>query len=216
MEKKKKPSKVQMENRIKNALLFVTKDKDYIGVYFDDKGLRLECTSDFAVVSTNFHRHVFSSVTSSGLSRPYMYIRRFITLANEYCQPEKDENGNVSRSYVKLMETLKEREDNTEYNIAWYIDKWLYNIFQPLYSIGEDTASTFLVYEDFLHNIARNDVILSEKTDDITNKQFVERVLKDMDEFTKNIEEQIIFPKKTDEEIIQEEVQALQEQEIQD
>ena len=35
-------TKGDMERRMRNALVLVPKDKDYMGIYFDDKGLRLE------------------------------------------------------------------------------------------------------------------------------------------------------------------------------
>ena len=69
---KQKETKGDLERRMRNAIVLVPKDKYYQGIYFDDKGLRLEVTGDFAIVTTGFHRHVFSSFTSQGASRPYI------------------------------------------------------------------------------------------------------------------------------------------------
>lgn len=207
----KKPTKGDMERRMRNALVFITKDKDYKAVYFDDKGVRLEVTGDYAIISTAFHRHVFGAITAQGDSRPYLYTRRFIEIALENDCTVKDANGQVTRSYSKLMAMLKEKEDQTEFRVAWYFDLWLNNIFHPLYGIGETEIESFLVYESYLHNLARNKIILSEKTEDITNKTFIEQIGKELMEFTKDVDEHVVFHKKTDEELKKEEIDALAE-----
>lgn len=208
---KKKITNGQLQNRLRNAILHIDKTKDTQSVFFDDKGLRLTVNEDFAIISTAFHRHVFGALTSRGESRPYIYTRRFIEIALENDCMVKDENGNVTRSYIKLMEVLKQKENQEEFRIAWYVDLWLNNIFHPLYGIGETEAESFLVYESYLHNIARNKIILSEKVEDITNKQFIERIGQELVEFTKGIDEHVVFPKKTDKERQQEEINALSE-----
>lgn len=208
---KKQMTKGEIERRIRNSIVFITKDKDYKVVYFDDKGLRLEVTADYAVISTSFHRHVFGAITAQGESRPYLYTRRFIEIALENDCTVKDANGQTTRSYGKLMAMLKEKEDQAEFHLAWYFDLWLNNIFHPLYGIGETETEAFLVYESYLHNIARNKIILSEKVEDITNKQFIEQIGKELVEFTKDIDEYVVFHKKTDEERKQEEINALGE-----
>lgn len=205
-------TKGDLERRMRNAIVLVPKDKDYQGVYFDDKGLRLEVTGDFAVITTGFHRHVFNNFTSQGVSRPYLYTKRFIDLALTNDCTVKDAKGNVTRSYGKLLAILKEKEDKSEFNVAWYIDLWLNNIFHPLYAIGETEAESFLVYESYLHNVARNKVIMSEKINDMTNISFIDEVLKEVKLFTEGIAERTIFKKQTDEEKVKAEVEALQEQ----
>jgi hypothetical protein len=82
-----------------------------------------------------------------------------------------------------------------------------------LYGIGETEVESFLVYEDYIHNIARNAILLSEKTDDMTNKQFLQKVIDNIKEFTDNLEENVLFHKKTDEQMMQENIEAIQEQE---
>ena len=63
-----------------------------------------------------------------------------------------------------------------------------------------------------MHNIARNQVILSEKINDLTNFQFIDETMALVKKFTEGMEEKVIFVKKTDEEKMQEEIEALQEQ----
>lgn len=205
---KKKLTKAQLERRIQTAIVLVPKDKDTQTIFFSDKGLRLTTTSDYAIVETGYHRHIFDVITSGGMSRPYIYTRRFIEIAlNNDCQVGD------GYSYAKLMETLKAKADRSEYNIAVYYDWWCYNVFAPLYSIGESEAESFLVYEDYVHNISRNSILLAEKPEDITNKQFVDKLLEKEKEIVGGIDERVIFPKKTDEQVAQENIDAIQEQE---
>ena len=211
MPQEKQATKGDLERRMRNSLVFITRDKDYKAVYFDDKGVRLEVTADYAIISTSFHRHIFGSLTAQGESRPYLYTRRFIEIALENDCTVKDAQGNTTRSYGKLMAVLKEKEDQTEFRVAWYFDLWLNNVFHPLYSIGETEIESFLVYESYLHNLARDKIILSEKTEDITNKSFIEQIGKELMEFTKDVDEHVVFPKKTDEERKKEEIDALAE-----
>lgn len=211
-QKKKSPTKGQLEMRIKNALVFIPRDKSYMGIYFDDKGLRIEVTEDYCVISTGFHRHVFYCVTSSGYSRPWMYTKRVTEIANENIDAIaiKDKKGNVvGHSFQKLLDVLKEKENKSEYNIAIFYSWFLYNIFQPLFSIGEDNVSSFLVYEDYLHNIARNAILLEEKNEDMSNKQFLDKMMGNILDFTKDMEESVLFHKKSDEEVMKENVEAL-------
>lgn len=208
---KQKETKGDIERRMRNALVLVPKDKEYMGVYFDDKGLRLEVTADFAVITTGFHKHVFTNFTSQGVSRPYLYTKRFIEIALANDCTIKDAKGNVTRSYGKLLGILNEKEDKKEFQVAWYIDLWLNNIFHPLYGIGESEAESFLVYETFLHNTARNKVIFSEKIDDMTNIGFVNAVTNEERKFIEGITERVVFKKKTDAEKMKENIEATQE-----
>jgi len=210
---KKSLTKGDLERRIKNAVVLVPRDKDTISIYFDDKGLRLDVTQDYAVISTGFHRHVFNSYTAQGVSRPWLYVKRFIEIALANDCTVKDAKGETTRSYGKLMAILKEKEDKTEYNVCWYIDLWFNNIFHPLYGIGETEAESFLVYESYLHNIARNHIILSEKVNGMTNLEFINAVVDDVKKFTEGIDERVIFQAKSDEQKMQENIDALQEHE---
>lgn len=212
---KKKQTKGDLERRMRNAIVLVPKDKEYMGIYFDDKGLRLEVTSDFAVITTGFHRHVFDNITSQGVSRPYLYTKRFIEIALENDCMVKDEKGNATRSYAKLFSLLDKKEDKSEFNVCWYYDLWLNNIFHPLFAIGETESESFLVYESFLHNVARNKAIMSEKVDDMTNLAFVDTVCNEEKKFVEGIGERVIFKKKTDNEKLEEEIAARHEQDVQ-
>ena len=206
MEQKKKPTNAQLQKRIENAIVFVPKTKDTISIFFSDKGVRLVADSDGCVIETNYHRHVYSNITSAGVSRPYLYTKRIIEIANDNLDAIKTESG---YSYQRLIDVLKEKEDKSEYNIVVCYEWFLFNVFQPLYGIGETEIESFLVYEDYMHNIARNAILLSEKTEDITNKQFIQKVIDNIKEFTSELEERVLFPKKTDEQVMKDEIEAI-------
>ena len=216
MEKQnKKPTNAQLERRIKDALVFIPKDKSCKEIYFDDKGLRLQVTDDACIISTSFHRHVFYAVTSNGYSRPYLYTKRFVEMALENDCTVTDKNGNpVGHSYGMLMNILKEKEDKTEYNIATYCDWWMFCLFQPLYSIDENAASQWLVYFNYMHSIAINSIVLDEHKEDMTNVDFVKKYLELMSEFTKDIEPNVILHKETEAEAVENEAKAMAEEQI--
>ena len=209
----KKPTNAQLQNRINSAIVFVQKDKDTKSIFFDDKGLRLTATMDYAIVATNFHQHVFNAVNANGYSRPYLYVKRFIDIALENDCIIKDKKGNASYSYAKLFDTLKKKEDQRDYNIAFVVDMWLFNIFSNLYSIDETTTSLGIVWEEYMHNIAKNQVILDEHKEGLTNVQYVNSILDLEKSFLEGIKEETLFEAISDEERMKQEMEALQQQE---
>ena len=209
-QKKTKPTNAQLQRRIANALIHIDKTKDTESIFFSDKGLRLTVNEDYAIIATGFHRHVFNNFTSSGISRPYLYTKRVIEIANENLKDIEVDGG---YSFQRLLEVLKAKEDKSEYNIVTYVLWWLEIIFAPLYSIDESEAGSFLVYEAYLHHIARQSVLLSEKKEDMTNKQFFDEVIKNMQEFIVGIDERVIFHKMSDEEMAQANIEALTQNE---
>lgn len=211
---KKKPTKGDIERKIRNAIVFVPKDKDTESIYFSDKGLRLTATMDYVVIATGFHCHVFSSVTTGGFSRPYMYTKRLIEIALGNDCVVKDDKGNSGYSYAKLFEVLKAKEDKTEYNVAMYTDWWLAIIFAPLYAIDENAASQFNVYHKYLSHIATQNIFLSEHKEGLTNKEFVEKHNELMKDLLKGLQENPIFEPLSDEDMAKKEMEALREQEV--
>ena len=210
MEKKTtKPTNAQLQRRIEKAVVHIDRTKELKEIYFSDKGLRLQVSDGFAVISTGHHKHIFDYIAGNGVSRPWIYTNRVVEIALE--NECKTDSG---YSFTKLLETLKAKEDQAEYNICVFAEWWIFNCFQPLFSIGETEAESFLVYESYIHNLARNHIILSEKVDDITNKQFIERVTELMKEFTSNVDERVVFPKKTDEEVMKENLEAASAMEL--
>lgn len=207
----KRETKATIERKIKNAIVFVPKDKETISTFFSDKGVRLTVTSDTAVVAFGFSQTVYNIFTAAGISRPYLYTKRVIEIANEHLEEIKTDNG---YSFQRLLDVLKEKEDKAEYNIVTYFSLFLLNLHSPQFGIAEDDVSSFLVYEDYIHNIAKNSILLDVRNEDLTNKQFIDKMIANIKEFTDNLEESVLLHKKSDEEIVKEEIEAVQEQEL--
>ena len=206
----KKETRATIERKIKNAVVFVPKDKGTISIFFSDKGVRLTATMDNAVVAFGYSQTVYSNFTAAGISRPYLYTKRVIEIANENLKDIEVDGG---YSYQRLLDVLNEKEDKSEYNIVTYFSWFLQNLFSPQFGIAEDGVSSFLVYEDYIHNIAKNSVLLSEHNEDVTNKHFIDSVIAYIREFTDGLEESVLLHKKSDEEVMHENMEAIQEQE---
>lgn len=213
---KKKETNAQLKKRIEKALVHVEKTKDTKSVYFSDRGLRLTINEDCAIISTGFHKHIFNKITSSGISKPYMYTDMVIDLALENSCLVEDENviGEKYYSYQRLLDVLKNNEEkNYDYLIVYYYSMWLYNIYNPLYSISESESSSFVVFLTYVVNVATNSIILEEKKDDVTNRQIVNELCARIKKFTSDIDERVIFAKMTDEDFAKKEMEAMNEQE---
>lgn len=206
----KKETRAAIERKIKNAIVFIPKDKETASIFFSDKGVRLTATMDNAVVAFGYSQTVYSNFTAAGISRPYLYTKRIIEIANENLKDIEVDGG---YSFQRLLEVLKAKEDKSEYNIVTYFSWFLQNLFSPQFGIAEDEVSSFLVYEDYIHNIAKNSVLLSEHKEDVTNKQFIDSVIANIREFTDGLEESVLLHKKTDDELMKENMEAVQKQE---
>lgn len=210
MEQKKKPTNAQLQKRLERAVLHLDRTKNTQSIYWSDKGCRLTADDDYAIIAFGYSQTVFNNYNMSGVSRPWLYVKRIIEIATENEASIKTDNG---YSYQKLLEVLKEKEDKSQYNICVYFGWYLMCLYSPQFSIGETEIESFLVYEDYIHNIARNAILLSEKTEDMTNKQFIQKVFDNMKEFTDGLTESVLFQKKTDEERMKEEIEAIQQTE---
>ena len=210
----KKQTAAQLQRRLDKAVLHIDRTKNVRSVYFSDKGMRLTDCDDVVIIATGYHQHVFYKMTVSGFSRPCLYASRFIDFALENDCTVKDDKGNVSYSYTKLINVLKEKKDRTEYNIAVYCDWWFSIIFAPLYALDENAASQFNVYFTYMNHIATQHIFLSEHKDGMTNKQFVDEHDKLMKQFLENITEAPIFEPLSDEQRMKQEMEAMKEQEV--
>ena len=205
-ERKTKPTNKQLQRRIEKSPLHLDLTKSTKSIFFSDKGVRLTIDDDYAIVAFGYSQTVFSNYNISGISRPWLYVKRVIEIADENAKAMKTDTG---YSFALLLATLK---DKAEYNIITYFDWWLTNLFSPQFSIGETDIESFLVFEDYIHNIARNTILLDQRNEDMTNQQFIDRLIGHIKEFTADVQESVILHKKTDEQIMSENIAAEQEQ----
>lgn len=213
MEQKKKPTNAQLQKRLERAVLHLDRTKNTQSIYWSDKGCRLTADDDYAIIAFGYSQTIYSNFTAAGISRPYLYTKRIIEIANENLK-EIEVGGGYS--YQRLLDVLNEKEDKSEYNIVTYFSWFLQNLFSPQFGIAEDEVSSFLVYEDYIHNIAKNSILLDVRNEDLTNKQFIDKVIDNIKDFTDNLEESVLLHRKTDEEIVKENIEAAQEQELND
>lgn len=198
----KKVTKAQLEKKIANAVLFIEKTQETNSVYFSDKGMRLIVNDEVAIIETGHHRHVFSMLAQTEVSKPYLYTKRVVELALENDCTVKNERGEQFYSFARLLDVLKEKDESL-YNIAYYFQMWVQCIFFPLYMIGESEVEAFTVYLDFVSIIARNSIMLEEKNDSLSSKQFVEKYVENIKAYTATLQDVEIFKKMSDEEFVQ-------------
>lgn len=213
MEKRNsKPTNAQLLRRIQKSPLHLDFTKNTVSLYFSDKGLRLtvDDAEGYTLIATGYHTHYFQNWTSQGISRPYLYTKRVIEIANENLDAIKTESG---YSFQKLLDVLKAKDNKTEYNIVTYYGWWLMVIFDGLYSISEDEVSSWLVYFKYIGIIATNSILLDEHKENMTNKQFVEKFISLVKEYTGDIDERVLFKALTDEERMKQEIEAIQQTE---
>lgn len=210
-EKRTKPTNKQLQRRLEKSPLHLDFTKSTQSIFFSDKGVRLTIDDDYAIVAFGYSQTVYKNYTISGVSRPWLYTKRIIEIANENNEKIKTDNG---YSFQLLLDFLKGKSDHTEYNIVTYYDWWLSNLFSPQFSIGESDIESFLVYENYLHTIARNSILLDQHNEDMTNKQFLDKMIGIIKEFTADMGESVILHKKTDEQIMSENIAAEQEQDV--
>ena len=201
----KRPTNGQLQKRLERAVLHLDRTKNTKSIYWSDKGCRLTADDDYAIIAFGFSQTVYNNFTSAGISRPYLYTKRIIEIANENLKEIEVDGG---YSYQRLLDVLKEKEDKSEYNIVTYFSWFLQNLFSPQFGIAEDDVSSFLVYEDYIHNIAKNSILLSERNEDLTNKQFIDKMVANIKEFTDNLEETVLLHKKSDDELMKENMEA--------
>ncbi len=210
---KKKPTNAELQRRIDKALIHIDKTKDTQSIYFSDKGLRLTTTDEYAIIETNYHRHVFSAFTQNGYSRPWLYTKHVVETA---MQTNCESDGGYS--YQKMRDALNDGGKVDEYNLVTYYEWYIQTIFDPLYAIGESRMASFMVYESYIHILSKNGILLDEVADgeerDITSRQFIDMVCDKMKEFGDSTSDYIVIKKKNDEEIAKEEIAAMNEQEI--
>lgn len=210
-EKRTKPTNKQLQRRLEKSPLHLDFTKSTQSIFFSDKGVRLTIDDDYAIVAFGYSQTVYQNYTISGVSRPWLYTKRVIEIANENLKDIEVDGG---YSYQRLLDVLSKKEDKSEYHIVTYFSWFLQNLFSPQFGIAEDEVSSFLVYEDYIHNIAKNSILLDQHNEDMTNKQFLDKMIGILKVFAADMSESVILHKKTDEQIMNENIAAEQEQDM--
>lgn len=203
--KKQKPTLAQLQKKISNAIVFIEKDpKTYNSIYFDDRGLTLEATDDYAIVGRLSFRMVFNSIVSGGYSRVHLVVQKIIEMAHSYgCKVEK--NGTFINSYWKLWENIStsdkdEKEKLEDLSILSMFSSWIDVQQCTIFSLSERTQDVFTL--QFAHRaFALFFGILSKPYDkDMTNVDLMKEFDKELKSFIKENKETFVVLKKETEE----------------
>lgn len=169
MEQPKKKSKAQLENEIASAIVFVPK-KGAKTLRLDDRGITFTVTDDYTVVSTNYHRHVFSNYNSEGVVYIPYFVGAFIEIFERYKTfgRLKDDKGNViGFSFQKFMQETEGMLTRNEEVIIRRVDSWSLLISEPLYSLAPSDISELNRNIMFLSYLAKNGLLLAGHKDDL-------------------------------------------------
>jgi len=166
----KKPSKKQLEKKIEklgSAIIHIPQDDSYKSVYFEDMGVKLEITKEWAIYSRNFCVTSYTSTVSSGFSQPYQLISFIINLSEKYkCNRFED------------LKKLATNEEELEIIYVRCFEMWAYSLLQPQFECGLTSvgmSNLFLMYSSFL---SRTNVIFDIKNDMTKAELFNEYIKK--------------------------------------
>lgn len=210
-QQQRKPTNAQLERRLEKAVMHIDRTRDTKEVYFADRGLRVVVTQDEAVIATNFHNHVFLRMTSNGISLPYTYTNSIVDIALSLADDIRVKD-NMGMSFTRMMDTLeKDVTRTTDHLVCWLWDKWVFNINMPLYDIDSNSGSSFITFFRFLCNTAFTDIILGEKPQGMTTHGFINLFFDKVREFTKDLDDSVVWEAMSDEERMEKEIEAMGE-----
>lgn len=174
----KKISKAQLEKAVRTAIVYVPKTKDTRTLRIDDRGYTITITDDYTVVSTNFHRNVFSNFVSDGLSSPHVWLDMFVQICEKYHEHGeiKDEAGNVRAFSLKQMMAWDEFPQE-EYVIVEHTEAWLDTLTEGCFSIGDDELSVQNVSMMYLSFLSKANTLLTAANKDITKNEMYNKYL---------------------------------------
>ena len=172
----KKPTRAQLENKIKNATLIVGKSKK--SITFGDSGITIYSCKDEIVCSTLSHSHVYQRMLSTGnVSLPCLFLDALVMIAFEHLDEisEKDSEGNVSYSLRKLirLETLKKNDRE----IVYSANVFLFNINEPLYGIGTTANDATNLFATFNLLTSKADTFLNARSEDVMQNEFYNELI---------------------------------------
>jgi hypothetical protein len=180
----KKPTKKQIEKKLKEATVFV--DKAEKSIYLADIGVGIYISKFQTVLSTNFHRHVWENINSVGYSGVFMYLNSFLDIVLAKLDDIKDKNtkGELYYSFGKLKScSLSENERM----IVSKVEMFIYSVNDGLYSIGSNSDQMgVMLYLDYLYTMSKATLISELPEGDILVNTFVKDLVSRM--FTNSLQ----------------------------
>ena len=173
MEQPKKKSKSQLEHEISSAIVFVPK-KNSKTIHLEDRGITLSVTDDFTVISTNFHRNVFSNYNAGGVAPTHIYVNEFINIAEKYKSfvEESDDKGNLTGFNFGLLMKHKDKMGPNEYELLLLVDRWLMILTEPQFALYPSDLSTLNITAMYTSWLAKSNCLLKAREGDIMYYDF--------------------------------------------
>ena len=167
----KKPTKKQLEKKLREATVFV--DKAEKSIYLADIGVGIYISKFETVLSTNFHRHVWENINSVGYSGVFMYLNSFLDIVLTKLDEIKDKNtkGELYYSFGKLKGCSLTENERV---IVSKVEMFIYSVNDGLYSIGsENDQIGIMLYLDYLYTMSKATLISELPDEDILVNTFV-------------------------------------------
>ncbi len=180
----KKPTKKQLEKKLKEATVFV--DKAEKSIYLADIGVGIYISKFQTVLSTNFHRHVWENINSVGYSGVFMYLNSFLDIVIAKLDDIKDKNtkGELYYSFGKLKACALSENERM---IVSKVEMFIYSVNDGLYSIGSDSDPIgIMLYLDYLYTMSKATLISELPEGDILVNTFVKDLVSRM--FTNSLQ----------------------------
>lgn len=180
----KKPTKKQLEKKLKEATVFV--DKAEKSIYLADIGVGIYISKFQTVLSTNFHRHVWENINSVGYSGVFMYLNSFLDIVLSKLDEIKDKNtkGELYYSFGKLKACALSENERM---IVSKVEMFIYSVNDGLYSIGSDSDPIgIMLYLDYLYTMSKATLISELPEGDILVNTFVKDLVSRM--FTNSLQ----------------------------
>lgn len=202
--KEKKPTRAQIESKVKNALVFVPRDKEYKEIYFSDRGLRLAITSDYAIVGRLSFQFVFNRVVPNGYSVNYIIIEKIIEMAEEYGCITKNDEGEEIYSYWTLFDNISTsgKEGATiDLSIFCMFSIWINTQQHTLFGMSDNMRDSFTLQAIHDVNTLIYGVMSKPYEKDMSNKDLFVELQSALIEYIADIKDEYeVLKKETEEE----------------
>lgn len=173
----KKATRAQLEKRIDNALLIIDKGKEFKSIYLGDIGIGVYITKDYAIMTSNFHQHIWNRFNGKGYNKPYIYLDRFVNLSNEHINEigRKNIKGELfySLSKLKAISTLRDEEKR----LITIVERFIYVANDGIYAIGDEKEDITNLMLQYLCWLSKANIFIGDRMDDLFINDFYNRFI---------------------------------------
>lgn len=178
-QKKKKPSKKQLEQMLDNSYLVIPKSKEFQEVSLEDIGITIALTDDWLILSRYLSKVMIPKFVSNGYSDPYQCAYIFMDVYNKYKDKlTRKERG--SKAYSVKLEYFNDcgLSHQEKFAVQYFIE-YVYSVFENHYMIGEDDTSTVGHKLNYISFVVRNNALIDNKYkgQEVTFNDFLEEYI---------------------------------------